>query len=153
MRPKHKNHSTPLAGLTVTGAGIEPLPVSAAPNPIMSEDPYTGMTDQQKSTYFLESLLYYAQLNAPTTLSPHSKGIYFLLAYSPLALLGLHKFYIGKCLQGILIQLFTVLLGGISSGFLIPIMWLIIFIWVCVETYRDYTRKTPINDAAGRPLR
>ena len=138
MKPK-----TPLSSLNVTGPGVD----------VAQSDPLDGMTADEKSAYFLESLLYYAQLNAPTTISPHTKGVYFLLAYSPLALLGCHKFYIGKCLQGILISIFTAILGGLSFGYLLPVVALVVFIFVCIETYADYTRKKPICDAAGRPLR
>lgn len=145
LRVGKQKQENPLAGLTVTGDGMEAQPATA--------DPYAGMTEAQKQTYMLESILYYAQQNAPTTLSPQTKGTYYLLAYFGTALLGLHKFYIGKCLQGFLICLFSVLLGAISSWVLLPLVAVVLFVWVLIETYLDWTGKKPLRDAYGRPLR
>lgn len=143
---KKKHNPEPMADLTVTGEGIEVHTVPKA-------DPYAGMTPEEKSAYFLESLLYYAQQAAPGTLSPQTKGVYYILAYSPLALFGFHKFYIGKCLQGILIQFFCALFGVFSGGWALPVALFILDVWVLVETYRDWTGGKPLRDAYGRPLR
>lgn len=143
---KKKHNPEPMANLTVTGDGIEA-------HTVPKSDPYAGMTPEEKSAYFLESLLYYVQQAAPVTLSPQTKGVYYLLAYSPLALFGFHKFYIGKCLQGILIQFFSALLAVISGGVLLTPSGFVVLVWVLVETYRDWTGGKPLRDAYGRPLR
>lgn len=143
---KKKHDPEPMANLTVTGEGIEAHTVPKA-------DPYAGMAPEEKSAYFLESLLYYVQQAAPGTLSPQTKGVYYLLAYSPLAVLGFHKFYLGKCLQGIIIVLLGFLAFVISGGVLLSMNAFVVVVLVLIETYRDWTGSAPLRDAYGRPLR
>ena len=143
---KKKHDPNPLAGTTVFGDGIE------AHNP-PTADPYAGMTDSQKTNCLLESLLYYAQNPTQDTYSPRSKGVYFLLAYSPLSWFGFHKFFVGKCLQGIIISIISTLLAAVSGGVLLGISAFVMLIWVLVETYRDWSQKAPISDYLGRPLK
>lgn len=143
---KKKHDPEPMANLTVTGEGIEA-------HTVQKSDPYAGMTPEEKSAYFLESLLYYVQQAAPGTLSPQTKGVYYLLSYSPLALFGFHKFYIGKCLQGIIIFLLAFLAFVISGGVLLSINAFVVAVLVLIETYRDWTGGKPLRDAYGRPLR
>lgn len=135
-----------MADLTVTGAGIEEHTVPRT-------DPYAGMTPEEKSAYFLESLLYYVQQAAPGTLSPQTKGVYYLLAYSPLAVLGFHKLYLGKCLQGIIIASLAVLAFMLFGFVVLSINAFVVAVLVWIETYRDWTGSRPLRDAYGRPLR
>jgi TM2 domain-containing membrane protein YozV len=143
---KKKNNPEPMANLTVTGDGIET-------HTVPKTDPYEGMTPEEKSAYFLESLLYYVQQAAPGTISPQTKGIYYMLAYSPLAVLGFHKFYLGKCLQGIIISGLAALSFVISGGVLLSLNAFVVVVLVLIETYRDWTGRKPLRDAYGRPLR
>lgn len=132
-----------MAGLTVTGAGLEPH----TPAPV---DPLAGLTTEARSAYFLESLLYYTQ-QAAERRSPYKKGIYFLLAFSPLALLGFHKLYIGRVWSGLLIQFFCSLFGVFSGGWALPVALFILNVWAGWEACRD-GRGIPLLDAQGREL-
>ncbi len=144
LQAKKKVHDPdPLAGLTVTGAGIE----QHQHQPI---DPLAGLTTEEKAAYFLESLLYYTQ-QAAERRSPYKKGIYFLLAFSPLALLGFHKLYIGRVWSGLLIQFFCFFFGVFSGGWALPVALFILDLWSGLEAYRDRT-GSPLLDAQGREL-
>ncbi len=142
-KKKKEQDPAPMAGLTVTGAGLEPH----TPAPV---DPLAGLSTEERSAYCLESLLYYAQ-QAAERRSPYKKGIYFLLAFSPLALLGLHKFYIGKVWSGLLIQFFCALFGVFSFGWALPVALFILDFWAGWEAARD-GRGRPLLDAEGRKL-
>lgn len=144
LQKKKKEHDpAPMAGLTVTGAGLE----SHTPAPV---DPLAGLTTEERSAYCLESLLYYAQQSAERR-SPYKKGIYFLLAFSPLVLLGFHKIYIGRVRSGLLIQFCCFLFGVFSGGWALPVALFILEVWAAWEAYRDRTGK-PLLDAEERKL-
>ena len=132
-----------MAGLTVTGAGLEPH----TPAPV---DPLAGLTTEERSAYFLESLLYYTQ-QAAERRSPCKKGVYYMLAFTPLALLGLHKLYIGKVVQGVVIQFLCAVFGVFSGGWLLFVATFILSLWAGIEAYRDRIGR-PLLDAQGREL-
>lgn len=140
---KKVQNPDPLAGLTVTGAGIE----QHQHQPI---DPLAGLTTEEKAAYFLESLLYYTQ-QAAERRSPCKKGAYYMLAFTPLALLGLHKLYLGKVVQGVLIQFFCAVFGVFSGGWALPVAMFVLDVWAGWEAYRDRTGR-PLLDAQGREL-
>ena len=133
----------PLAGLTVTGAGIE----QHQHQPI---DPLAGLTSEERAAYCLESLLYYAQQSAERR-SPCKKGVYYMLAFTPLSVYGLHKLYIGKVVQGVVIQFLCAVFGVFSGGWLLFAATFILSLWAGIEAYRDRTGR-PLLDAQGREL-
>lgn len=144
LQKKKKEHDPdPLAGLTVTGAGIEQ-------HQHQPFDPLAGMATEERAAYFLESILYYTQ-QAAERRSPCKKGLYYMLAFTPLALLGLHKLYIGKVVQGVLIQFFCAVFGVFSGGWLLFVATFILSLWAGIEAYRDRTGR-PLLDAQGREL-
>lgn len=132
-----------MAGLTVTGAGLEPH----TPAPV---DPLAGLATEERAAYFLESLLYYTQ-QAAERRSPCKKGVYYMLAFTPLALLGLHKLYLGKVVQGVVIQFLCAVFGVFSGGWLLFVATFILSLWAGIEAHRDRTGR-PLLDAQGREL-
>lgn len=112
---------------------VDQLPAAPAP----SADPLENIT------------AWLAAIHEQGERSSSSRGVYYLLAFL-FGWLGLHKFYTGHFLLGCIIFFPGALLCLIPV--VLPIYALGIFVWVCIEVYRDRP-SSPLRDVFGRPLR